>query len=172
MFQPSKRHFQAHKSRLSSPQKPTFKPTKADFQKLRYPASLVPPPPVCLQNSPGWRRFIFPAFRLLIFSITIVALIVMLIIETFYGFVEVTLQNAYFTLTVDLEFMFCLVYADGLAHLPSFGIAVETGKQTAGGCAGSQLSWWPSGKVTSNSDCSVKRMRVPSGSMRQLVAPL
>jgi len=52
----------------------------------------------------------------------------MLIIETFYGFVEVTLQNAYFTLTVDLEFMFCLVYADGLAHLPSFGIAVETGK--------------------------------------------
>ena len=96
----------------------------------------------------------------------------MLIIETFYGFVEVTLQNAYFTLTVDLEFMFCLVYADGLAHLPSFGIAVETGKQTAGGCAGSQLSWWPSGKVTSNSDCSVKRMRVPSGSMRQSVAPL
>ena len=112
------------------------------------------------------------AFRLLIFSITIVALIVMLIIETFYGFVEVTLQNAYFTLMVDLEFMFCLVYADGLAHLPSFGIAVETGKQTAGGCAGSQLSWWPSGKVTSNSDCSVKRMRVPSGSMRQSVAPL
>ena len=123
-----------------------------------------------------WRSILLAilgaAFRLLIFSITIVALIVRLIIETFYGFVEVTLQNAYFTLTVDLEFMFCLVYADGLAHLPSFGIAVETGKQTAGGCAGSQLSWWPSGKVTSNSDCSVKRMRVPSGSMRQPVVPL
>ena len=31
-FKPTKADFQAHKSRLSSPQKPTFKPTKADFQ--------------------------------------------------------------------------------------------------------------------------------------------